>query len=167
MSDLIKVQSMDGSAIRTEAIEFTGYDENYKEIEKWSDGRLAVKGIKISPLRREIEIVMVEQYLRFPVGTYFVKLGGMIIPMSKGVFEKRFALVIDSDHSKLKNTNTVTPRELEQRFEVYHITDESDATIIEIFLKSTTTHDEALNYMKSSKCIHYDTMIIKTVYKVK
>lgn len=92
MSDIIRVQSIkDG--IRTEAIEFTGGRDNYEEIAKWSDDRIAIKGTMISIEDREVEIVMAEQYLRFPIGTIFVELGGMFVPMSKAVFEKRFAII--------------------------------------------------------------------------
>lgn len=93
MSELIKVQNIYGHPLRTTAIEFTGSDDNIEEIEKWSDQRLAVKGIKLWPIDREVEVVMAEQYLRFPVGTFFVEYGGLFIPMSKTIFEKRFVIV--------------------------------------------------------------------------
>lgn len=89
---LIKFKSKDGT-FSGEAMEFTGNDSNYEEIELWSDRRVAIKGIKLQPSERELEIQILGREIRAEVGAIVLKIGDIFTFISKDTFVKRYEAI--------------------------------------------------------------------------
>ena len=71
-----------------EAYKFTGHGKNVDFIEKWSEGSCYIRGTKLPPEHRELEISTLEGTMRAKVGDYIIKgIQGEFYPCKPDIFE--------------------------------------------------------------------------------
>lgn len=73
-----------------EAIEFTGADANWKQIEHWSDRSVAVKGTSLAENERSLEIQILGIEVRAEVGVMVLKMGDIFTFISKETFLRKY-----------------------------------------------------------------------------
>lgn len=77
-----------------EALKFTGTKDNYKKIEKWSAGKVYIRGTLLSPNEREMEINTLEGCMRAQAGDWIIKgISGEFYPCKPDIFEQTYERV--------------------------------------------------------------------------
>lgn len=74
-----------------DALQFDGTDDNYKMIQLWSGGRAYIRGTKLEPKDREMEIQTLEGYMRARCGDWIIRgPKGEYYPCKPDIFEMTY-----------------------------------------------------------------------------